>query len=304
MDVHDMYIDKNNVFIVKQASGTEWCFLYEEGAIYYKIKNKNSWSERQLLARSSNSNFSVILLLDDRIQVFYINLQGNIEISELKFDQWLLYDLLQNKNSDIYELYFKVIFHNFKVHIFYCVLNKKSNINTLLHQTIDEAKNLSKPLIIDSFTLEKIIPFTLSATDDDNLYIIYSKHIFHYELGYKILSTETEELSSYITLNKNLTNFVEYNITTLDNSSKSSLSDYDNINFYQEHLISKEKQFNHLEMLLIEKENRITLLEAEISTLKTSATIKNNLFTLLISYIKRPLSLLRKDKLTVKHKHL
>jgi hypothetical protein len=304
MDVHNMYIDKKNVFIVKQASGTEWCFLYEDKAIYYKLKNKNSWSEKQLLAKSAYSSFSVILLLDDRIQVFYINLQGNIEISELKYDQWLLYDLLQNKNSDIYELYFKVIHHNLKVHIFYSVLNKKFKINTLLHQTIDESKNLSKPLTIDTLNVEKILPFTLNSTDDDNLYIMYPRYLTYYELGYKILNTETELLSSYITLDKNLTAFSDYHIITLNNFCKSSLTDYDNISFYQEHLISKEKQFNDIEQLLLQKEHKIKLLEEEISTLKTSVNNKNKFFHILFSYLKRFSMFLRKDKLTIRHKHL
>lgn len=90
-----------NFYLIKQSTDIIWSFSFRtDRGIIYKIFKENSWSEDYVLTKEASSNFSVILLPDDSINVLYQDLEGTIILSKHKEEQWNKQIIFTNKKMN------------------------------------------------------------------------------------------------------------------------------------------------------------------------------------------------------------
>jgi hypothetical protein len=218
MDVYLMDITKKSAYIIKQSNGTTWCFFFQEKqGITYKVLQEAHWSKSLIIAESYSANFSVVLLSDDSIQLIYKDTEDNIITSIFSGGIWRKYPVLQNQNKDMFQTYLNALLYNYETYIFYSVLNSKTKVNTILYQKLDNKRNLSTPIVIDTITSDCIISFSLHISDLNHIYIIYEKPLDTYELGYKVLKLEETVLSNFFCIDKNPYPFIDYSLISMNN---------------------------------------------------------------------------------------
>ncbi|MCY6482760.1 hypothetical protein OW763_00110 [Clostridium aestuarii] len=214
-----MLLNDRNFYTLKQSDGTIWQFSYKKSfGIIYKTLENTKWSNYNILVNECSNNFSVVLIHDDKICVLYQDSSGNINLNVYNGTTWTKHEILKKKTSVVNDVYLKTIYNNDKLHIFYGILNTKNNIRTLFHQTIDDDLNLSTPNIIDTTNVRHINQFTICCSDNNDLYILYQKLINKYELGYKIFNFKNNTWSKFYTVDKNVSPYIDFSLTSLQNT--------------------------------------------------------------------------------------
>ncbi|MCY6370548.1 hypothetical protein [Clostridium ganghwense] len=214
-----MSLIERNFYTLKQSCRTIWNFTYKKNwGIIYKTFIDNKWSTYNVLVKECNKNFSALLLPDDRICVIYQDFLGNIILSIYNETNWSHHEILKKKNNTIKDVYLKILYSNNKIHIFYNIYLIQNNIRTLFHQTVDKNLNLSSPKMIDTTNVTLINPFSVHVSDNQNIFIMYQKLKNTYELGYKILDNNNTMWSDFYVVDKNISPYIDFSISSMDNT--------------------------------------------------------------------------------------
>lgn len=208
-----MSLKKKRVHIIKQSDGVKWSFSYSENkGIVYRVLKKNIWSDYQLVTDNSTENFSVVLLLDDRIYVLYENMKGHINLSMYDGKEWSEQQILKNEQREIFNIYFKAIAHENQIHIIYNIQNKRTWVGTLFHQKLDEKNDLSSLEVIDTIKFNYEIPFTIYTSKSKEIVVMYQKLINNHQLGYKVFSKENKVWSNFYIIDTSISPYKDYSM--------------------------------------------------------------------------------------------
>lgn len=212
-----MVLSDRKFYILKQSDGTTWNFLFkEDSGLLYRILKNNEWSEYNIISDESNENFSVVLSPDDKIYVIYQNVNNNIMLSIYDGESWKSEEIMQNKQNDVFDIYFNVVFNQNKLHIFYSISSKRTKIMTFFHQIINEEINLSTPKVIDTTKLSDNIPFKIHVSKDNKIFIMYEKYSKKYEIGYK--QYDGGKWSNFYIVDNNSYSYTDYSLLSTENT--------------------------------------------------------------------------------------
>lgn len=212
-----MLITDRSFYVIKQSDGTTWdfsCNKYNE--IIYKFSKGNTWSEYYVLSEETSRNFSVILLDDDSIDVLYKDLNGTILLSKYDGNKWRKEEILKNDKNHMFDVYFKAIGNENKIHLIFSILNKEKNITTLFHEILDEENNLSPPKIIDAIKYNYNVQFTVCITSNKELFIIYQQFMNNHQIGYKVFNKDIKKWSDFNLIDKSKYPFNDYSMAIVN----------------------------------------------------------------------------------------
>lgn len=206
-----------NSYVIKQSNGTTWEFSFnEDEGIIYKLYKENNWSEKNVLTSRASKNYSVILFPDDSLNVLYEDLDGMILLNKYNGKQWNENIILTNRNKDIFNIYFKALFYENKIHIIFSILNKQKNTTTLFHQILDEESNVYKLKFIDKIKCNYNVPFILFSSSKQDMLLMYQRFESFYEIGYKIFSIDNQKWSNFRLIDKSLSQFKDYSAVNIN----------------------------------------------------------------------------------------
>ncbi|BCZ46690.1 hypothetical protein psyc5s11_27570 [Clostridium gelidum] len=204
---------QRNLYTIKQSDGTTWKFSFKEDAgIIYKLLKENTWSEHYTLAKEASKIFSVTLLPNDSINVFYQDFDGTIMLSKYDGNQWIKQGILTNEKNEIFSIYFKTAINENKIQVIFSIFNKENNTATLFHQILDEKNNLSSPKVIDKikYDYDYDVPFILYSPDNKELFIMYQRFVDNHEIGYKSFDKDNEKWSDFKLIDTSKYPFKDY----------------------------------------------------------------------------------------------
>lgn len=213
-----MKLNKKICHAIKQSNGTLWIFSYDENlGITYKILKENQSISCNSFIKNCKNNFSIILYPNDHIYLIYQELNGTIMMNIYNGVDWTVQEILENDESDTFNVFLKAILHNNKINIFYNILNKKTNNRTLFYQVLDEEIKLSEQKLIDVINFNCSESFDVYSQDNKNLYIIYEKQEENYQIGYRILYNN-KTWSEFFIIDTSSYPFNDYSVLIVENN--------------------------------------------------------------------------------------
>jgi len=264
-----MGLNKENFYILKQGEEITWNFTYtKEVGIVYRVLKENQWSSYRPLVKECNGHFQITVLENANIYLIYEDFIGNIRLKLYDKIKWSEEKTIQSVNKDMFEAAFNLVSGKGEVHIIYNILNKKTDKRTLFHQKINEADKLSDIRIIDNINFNGSSLIVSEITKNNELIITYERLTNDYEIGYKILNTESETLSGFHIIDKSKNPFTDYSFLSLNNiiytfesrEDKNIKEIYKKLEIYEEVLSKKNEEITGLKYDL-EKEKEKRLLE-------------------------------------------
>ncbi|GAA0177661.1 hypothetical protein SH2C18_08490 [Clostridium sediminicola] len=202
-------------YILKLSNNTILFFSYNNNnEILCKITNDEDKSKLFHVIENCRKNFSVVLLPDDKVYILYQNDSGDMMINILEDSQWNCVKLLENKNQKSFEVYYKGIYFNNKLNIFYSITNKNNISINLLHQEVNLEFNTFAPIQLDSLSSNK---FKIHFTESE-LFIAYEKlYNQNYIIGYKSFDKTKKSWSDFNILDQNSSPYRDFSLLSLDN---------------------------------------------------------------------------------------
>lgn len=147
---------------------------------------------------------------EDKVYVFYENLNNDIILSVYNKDKWIKKQILKNTQNDALNIYFKCVLNEENIHVFYNIYNKNSKITTFFHQVINKEIKMSQPKVIDRIKNSYNIPFVIHVGEDYTILIMYENISDAYAIGYKILKNSV--WSKFYIIEKNKYPYTDYSL--------------------------------------------------------------------------------------------
>lgn len=262
-----MGFKEKNFYILKPKEGTLWNFNYnKEAGIGYRILKENQWSNYTSIVKECNDNFKIALLENDYIYLIYEDFIGNMKLKFYDENKWCEEITIQSINKGMLQIDFNLVPDKNQVHIIYNILNKETSNRTLLYQKISGTYQLSDVKIIDKINFNGTSVIISEITNNNELIITYERLTNSYEIGYKVLNTESEALSDFHTIDKSKSPFIDYSFLSLNNTiytfeikeNKNIKEAYKKLELYKETLRKKDEEILQLKYdLENEKEKRV-----------------------------------------------
>lgn len=218
-----MEITTKSFYIIKQANGTTWNFLYDEDeGIIYKFFKENKCSDYNILTKTAQNNFSVFLLPDDSINVLYKDFTETIVLMKYIEDIWTEQEIMKNSEPEVFDVDFKAAVYNNRINMIFSILNKKDNTVTLLHEILNKENNLTNAKIIEKLENEHYISFNIYSIENKGLFVMYQRFSGQFRLGYKFFDKNTKEWSNFNLIDTSIYPFRNYS-TLITNGMLSTL---------------------------------------------------------------------------------
>jgi hypothetical protein len=200
-----------SAFILKQSSGFLRSFLYiDKVGIVERIYRRNQWSKYNIVEKNTRKNFSAILFPDDEIGILYQDEQGNILITMYDNRDSETYQVYKNDSNE--DIYFDAFGDGEGVHIFYTMVNKRTQARAIFYQKLDREFRISPIDIIGNISFEYEKPFTLYRSKKGDLYMIYQRYTDSHCLGYKVLSSKDKIWSKFHVIDHSSEPFIDFSI--------------------------------------------------------------------------------------------
>lgn len=215
-----MEFNNKDCYIIKLNDKLLYKFLCEDSSnIIYQLWEKDRWSEKKLLTNSCKEVFYPCISKDNTLQVFYVDKNNSIVLSVLKENEWKEKVLLpgNSKDTDLNIIFFKVVFQEKDIHIFYVLENLKSKETVLVHQSSLEALYWNSPKILDLITISQNYPFHICLDNKNNLLIFYQNHKNQHYFGYRRYFKSSNMWSEFYIIDKASSPFLDFSVIIKDN---------------------------------------------------------------------------------------
>ncbi|MDT8717972.1 hypothetical protein IAI10_15005 [Clostridium sp. 19966] len=213
------FIDKN-YYIIKDKNNCLWRFMFDEKSrILYQIWDNDRWSEKKSVCSSCKRAFYPCISKDEQLQVFYVDNNNSIVLSIYTEGKWNEKVILSGNSNDtnLNILFFKVIFQEQDIHIFYILENSTSKETVLVHQSSIGSVYWNSPKILDIVTSLKAYPFHVCKDSKDNILIFYQNYKAQNYLGYRRFFKSSNMWSEFYVIDKSPSAFLDFSIITKDN---------------------------------------------------------------------------------------
>ncbi|WP_094548278.1 hypothetical protein [Petroclostridium xylanilyticum] len=186
----------SNQYMLKQASKQQWYFFHHTNTgICFKKKLENEWSDYEILLKDGQGDFDIIIDPRDNIHLICQDKLGSIIYLMYNGQQWHKYVILQSKNNKAYPKYFKMLFVNGWINLFYVIQYKDKNL--LVHHILDN--NNVSPNVID-YIVTSARPFSVSAENSGNIHIYYQDNTDSNKIGYRVYMWSKKTWSDFISI--------------------------------------------------------------------------------------------------------
>lgn len=206
-----MLIQKNT-FVIKQSSGFMRSFLYiDKVGIVERIFKRNGWSKYDLFIKNAHKNFAVTLSPDDQICIIFKDSQGNIFLTVYDNSEPITHQLYKNTDND--DIYFDAFSNGDYIHIFYTMLNTRTNTKMIFYQKIDREFRISTLDIIGRINFDYEQPFSCHNDRTGKVYVVFQRYRDgHHYLGYKMLDKERKTWTKYQRIDESSEPFVDFSL--------------------------------------------------------------------------------------------
>ncbi|WP_195990083.1 hypothetical protein [Clostridium sp. D53t1_180928_C8] len=184
------YYEKENFWI--ELKGKLLNFYKKENKIYLAKYEEHKFIEEKIIFDKCETLNSVILSSDGDISLIYINLKGELFLSnfiEDKLENGVILTRAVSKNN-----YMQIASVNNSLNIFY--INEVNTISTICFRVLSNRLTLTPAVIIDGIDAKRDTPYIISASDK-GLYICYVKIGYPNAIGYRSYDIKRNSWSSF-----------------------------------------------------------------------------------------------------------
>ncbi|WP_426351230.1 hypothetical protein ACPWSR_08380 [Alloiococcus sp. CFN-8] len=203
-------------YVIERSNGTLWYINHEKNkGITYKIIKNRVVINSGLLLKDVKEGFSLEVLSKEVMAIFYEDLKGNLILHLFNEINWRVYPLLNREGNGEVSLYYKAATYNSRLYLFYSIYREDSGKTLLVYHTVDGNGELSSPRIIDELNFQYEMPFYVSTSEDNSLYILYQRFNDDHELGYRVLKDNSSYWSELYTIDRNVKPFIDLSLLKL-----------------------------------------------------------------------------------------
>lgn len=172
-------------------------FYKKDNKIYLAKYEEHKLIEERVIIDKCKILNSVILSKDENISLIYINLKGELFLSNFSDDTLDSSMVLTRSVSQ--NNYMQIASVNNSLNIFY--INEVNTISTICFRILSNKLILTPTVIIDGIDTKREVPYIISASDD-GLAICYVKIGYPNCIGYRIYDIKRNSWSSFKELDK------------------------------------------------------------------------------------------------------